>query len=448
MPARVAGLLRNGLETPAGQNDDRMHRPAPAGPVPNRLTAPRVLAVILLAAGVAATAYSYFSLVSPGTELIPDRPTVTDFLAFTATFFAFLGVGTLVAWQRPAHPIGWLFLASGLGIISSTFAAEYVGRAVFVGEPLPAATPLAWLGTWGWALSGGLAMTFVLLLFPTGSLPGPGWRPFAWLTAAGLAAATVSSALLPGPIEGYGNAVPNPLGVGGPLGDLFTAVNDLSFLVLCTLGAVSVSSLIVRLRRATGVERQQLKWILYPASLFVTAIGAAALTQRELLWTAALLGLAGVPIGAGIAILRHRLFDIDVVINRTLVYAGVTAVIGAAYFAVVLSVSQLLGGVANGDQLAVASATLAAAALFRPARSWVQQAVDRRFYRSRYDSARIISGFGQHLRGEMDPVTLGIELRNVAVRAVQPADAGVWLRATSRGNRNVTGTPEGYNEAR
>ena len=425
-----------------------MQRTAPADESRNRHTGPRALAVVLLAAGIAATAYSYVSLVSPGTALIPDRPTVTDFLAFTATFFAFLGVGTLVAWHRPGHPIGWLFLASGLGIITSTFAAEYVGRAVFVGETLPAVPLVAWVGTWGWAFSGGLAMTYVLLLFPTGSLPGPRWRPFAWLTAAGLAIVTLSSALLPGTIEGYGNAVPNPLGVGGPVGDLFTAVNDLSFLVLCALGAVSVGSLIVRLRRAVGKERQQLKWILYPASLFVAAIGAAALTTIEHLWTASLLGLAGVPIGAGIAILRHRLFDIDVVINRTLVYAGVTAVIGAAYFAVVLSVSQLLGGVANGDQLAVASATLAAAALFRPARGWVQRAVDRRFYRSRYDSARIISGFGQHLRGEMDPLTLGIALRDVAVRAVQPAHAGVWLRATSPGGRNVLRTPDAYKGAR
>ncbi|HSK94956.1 MAG TPA: hypothetical protein VLA76_12990 [Candidatus Angelobacter sp.] len=424
-----------------------MQRTASVDPASRRRIA-RALALVLLVAGVAATVYSYVSLVSPGTELIPDRPTVTDFLAFTATFFAFLGVGTLVAWHRPGHPIGWLFLASGLGIISSTFAAEYVGRSVFAGEELPAVPLLAWLGTWGWALSGGLAMTFVLLLFPTGRLPGPRWRPFAWLTAAGLAVVTLSSALLPGPIEGYGDAVPNPLGIHGPLGDVFVAVNDLSFLVLCALGAVAVGSLILRLRRAVGIERQQLKWILYPASLFVTAIGAAAMTQLDLLWTAALLGLAGVPIGAGIGILRHRLFDIDVVINRTLVYAGVTAVIGATYFAVVLAASQLLGGVANGDQLAVASATLAAAALFRPARSWVQRAVDRRFYRSRYDSTRIISGFGQRLRGEMDPLTLGAALRDVAIRAVQPVHSGVWLRARSPQDRNVLRTRDPYKGAR
>ena len=425
-----------------------MHRTGSVDHPANGSAAPRALAVLLLVAGIAAIAYSFWSLVSPGTEFVPDRPSVTDFLGFTATFFAFLSVGTLVAWHRPGHPIGWLFLAAGLGIITSTFAAEYVGRAVFASEHLPAVPLLAWLGTWGWALSGGLAMTFVLLLFPTGSLPSPAWRPFAWLTAAGLAIVTISAALLPGPIEGYENAVPNPLGVGGPLGTLFTAITELNFLVLCALGAVSVGSLIVRLRRAVGVERQQLKWILYPASLFVAAIGIAAVTMNDHMWTAALLGLAGVPIGAGIAILRHRLFDIDVVINRTLVYAGVTAVIGAVYFAVVLTASQLLGGIASGDQLAVASATLAAAALFRPVRTGVQRAVDRRFYRSRYDSARIISGFGQRLRGEMDPLTLGGALREVAIRAVQPTHADVWLRPGSAEPRNILGTREPYKGAR
>lgn len=389
----------------------------------------RGLAVFLLAMQLAALAYGLASLVGSGSELIPDRPTVLSAVAFTLTFVAFPGIGALIAWHRPAHPVGWLFLAVGVGLTSSTFATEYVGRAIFVGEELPLVTMAAWLGEWGWILAGGLAMILVPLLFPTGRPPSDRWRPFGWAAGIAIAVVLASQATRPGPLAAYDGMV-NPFGIGGLVGQLGTLISDGAFVVLCSLGAVSVASLVIRYRRARGIERQQIKWLLYPAGLFVAGLTTAAFIQVDIVWTVSLLALGAMPVGAGIGILRHRLFDIDLVINRTLVYGALTALLAGVYVGSVLVLQAVLTPVTQGEGLAVAISTLAVAALFQPVRRRVQAAVDRRFFRSRYDAQRTVDAFGTRLRHETDVERLAEDLGALVHGSLQPSSVSVWLRGS------------------
>lgn len=391
--------------------------------------APRALALGLFSAGIAMTGYGVASLVLPGTELIPDRPSLVDVLTFSLTFVAFPTVGLLVAWRRPRHPIGWLFLVIGLGITTSVFATEYTDRFVYADADHAAIELVAWIGSWAWFLSAGLALTFAVLLFPTGRLPGPRWRPLAILAAIVLGTVVIADALRPGPVPGYEH-VPllKPIEVGGAIGEAMGAIADIGIFAILALGLACVASLALRFRRATGTERQQLKWFLYPISLLLAGLVVASIVQSSLAWTVALLGLAAVPIGAGIAILRHRLFDIDLVINRTLVYATLSVLLAAVYVGLILLLQALLSPLLGTESVAVALSTLAVAALFGPLRRRVQDVVDRRFYRSRYDAQRTLAGFAAGLRNEVDLAALTVELQRAAQRSLRPATTSVWLR--------------------
>jgi len=243
---------------------------------------------------------------------------------------------------------------------------------------------------------------------------------------AAAALTTVALALRPGALD-FDPPVTNPVGVhaAGLLDALATAGQALALAAL-VLAAVGLAR---RLARARGAERQQLKWMAYAASLValafaVNALGPTTGPLADLLWLVALLAFLGVPLAAGIAILRHRLYEIDLVINRTLVYGALTATLAATYLATVL----LLGLALADSDLAVAGATLATAALARPARARIQAAVDRRFYRRRYDAQRTLDAFAARLRDEVDLDELAADLRAVAHETLQPAHVSVWLR--------------------
>ncbi|HEX2142171.1 MAG TPA: hypothetical protein VHK28_07880 [Candidatus Limnocylindria bacterium] len=389
----------------------------------------RAIAVALFVLGMGMIAYGFASLVLPGTELIPDRPSVFDFVLVALIFIAFPVVGLLVVWQRTTHPIGWLFLVTGITITASVFASEYADRHIHTDVTYPGVEVVAWLGGWTWFLGAGLATTFAVLLFPTGRLPGPRWRPVAWAAGIALATAVVGDAIRPGPVPGY-EEVPilKPFAVDGALGEAVAAAAGVAFAAVLALGVVSVSSLAFRFRRSVGQERQQLKWFLYPTALLVVGLAVASVIQTDAAWSAALLGMASIPVCAGIAILRHRLFDIDLVINRTLVYGSLTVLLGGIYIGSVLGLQALITPLLGTDTVAVAASTLAVAALFGPARHRVQAAVNRRFYRSRYDAQRTLAAFSGRLRDEVDPEHLTDELRAATEATLRPSSAWVWLR--------------------
>lgn len=392
----------------------------------------RTTALAAFGATILMVAYSLASLFLPGAELIPDRPSVLDVLAFSIIFTAFPAVGLVVIWNRPANPIGWIFLAIGFGVVMSVFSTEYAGRVIYAGWSHSGVELVAWTGSWTWAVASGLGLTMAVLLFPDGRLPGPRWVPVAWLAGLTIVTLVVAQALRPGALEGYDGTLVNPLGVGGAVGEVAEAIVAPGIIAILALGFVSIASLVVRFRRAAKTERQQLKWFLYPVSLFLVGLTGAAIAQNDLVWTIALLGLAAIPIGAGIAILRHRLFDIDVVINRTLVYATLSVTLGALYVGLVLALQALLSPFTETSSPAVAISTLAVAAAFGPARRFLQSAVDRRFYRARYDARRTLEGFAASLRDEVDLVALTANLQGAAQQTLQPASASVWLRERHR----------------
>ena len=345
--------------------------------------------------------------------------------AFAYTFFvgAFATMGALVASRRPRNPIGWILLSGG--------AAYTIGGLTITQTESEGGAPalVHWVSTWVWMAGIGPVATFGLLLFPDGHLPSPRWRAFAWFAAATIVVTGAVIAFKPGPFED--DTIVNPLGFDAIPG-LMEVLQNVSpaALALAILG--SIASLFVRFRRARNVERLQLKWLSYTGALVGVALIAAVAIETvvgeravDLTNTIISVSLALVPVAMGVAILRHRLYDIDVVINRTLVYGALTATLGGAYLGTVLLV-----GLAVGESgFAVAVSTLAVAALFRPARTRIQAAVDRRFYRRRYDAARTLEAFGGRLRDELDLEALGADLRGVVRDTVQPASVTLWLRS-------------------
>jgi hypothetical protein len=339
--------------------------------------------------------------------------------------------GAVLASRRPRHPVGWLLLAFGLLAQALTSAAEGYARYGLLVRPgtLPAASHLAALASASF-IPGLGCIGFILLLTPTGSLPSPRWRWFAWLAAA-VPAAFVVSWLLGMPQSEPDSplgAVRNPFAIPGLAGPLQVVYGVASPVTALTMVAAA-GSLVLRFRRARGVERQQLRWLTFAAALAPLAVlvtAAGILTDQPTVagWAIGLY-LALLPLAIGAAILRYRLYDIDRIISRTLAYALLTLLLGLGYAAVVLGLGQLLG---RHSSLVVAAATLAVAALFQPARRRIQAAVDRRFDRRRYDAARTIAAFSARLRQEVDLDALTGELLAVVQETMQPTRASLWLR--------------------
>jgi len=329
-------------------------------------------------------------------------------------------IGAIIASRLPNHPIGWLCCAIGLIAAVDHFAGEYSLYALVAQpHPLPGGRAMLWLQGWFWMLFVGL-IVFLLLLFPTGRLPSSRWRTFMWVSVAVISAAVIWSSAI-SPDVGF-NAPPSPV--------------QLSVVLL---GGVAAGSVIVGRRNARGIERQQIKWLLYVGPLFFIAVGLHIgfyyfwLAESSWgLWASYLLvaigGLSG-PIAIGIAILRYRLYEIDLIINRTLVYGSLTATLVALYFGVIV-VLQRLFVLLTGQQstLAVVASTLLIAALFTPLRRRIQGFIDRRFYRRKYDARKTLEAFSTKLREETDLEALRGDLVGVIRETMQPAHVSLWLR--------------------
>ena len=357
-------------------------------------------------------------------------------------FLAFPLVGALIASKRTQNPIGWICLTAGflwmLIVLSDSYGTYGLAKPGSI--PYPVASEA--LGLWLWVPPVGLLGIYLILLFPDGRLPSRRWRPLAWLSGAVIVLGSVGIALAPGSVEDLGG-VRNPFGLEGAPWVAYAAV-VVPLLPVCILA--SAVSLVLRYRRSGGEERQQVKWIAFAASFVgLVALITVVSTQMfapesletagtqplwlELLQDVELLSLAGVPVAVGFAILRHRLYDIDVVINRTLVYGSLTAMLVAVYYGSVVILQYIFRALSGGEsQFAIVASTLAIAALFNPLRRRVQGFVDRRFYRRKYDAAKTLETFSAKLRDETDLDSLNSELLSVVRDTMQPEHLSLWLR--------------------
>ncbi|MDP8968494.1 MAG: hypothetical protein M3N04_07835, partial [Actinomycetota bacterium] len=328
--------------------------------------------------------------------------------------------GMLIASRASDNPIGWVFCCMAVFSALEELAQAYGKHEAFAG-----AEPAEWFASWAWAVAAGL-WTIVFVLFPSGRLPSRRWRIVLWAALAGAALIAAGSAFGHAADSAFASGE-NPYAIGGIGAEAAYIVGQVLFL---TAFLAAVASLIVRFRRSAGVERQQLKWIAYAVSAFavVGPLAAVAYHDSVLVQVAIAIVVTSVPAAVCIAILRYRLYDIDVVINRTLVYGALTATLAGIYLASVLLLQLVLSGVTADSSLAVAASTLAVAALFQPARGRIQHAVDRRFYRQKYDAARTLEAFGARLRDEVDLDALGAELRAVVAQTMQPQHVSLWLR--------------------
>jgi hypothetical protein len=347
-------------------------------------------------------------------------------LALALVLFGWFGA--LIVSRQPSQPIGWILCALAGTLALLGFANEYAiyGLITHPGAA-PGAAALAWFTTWAIAIPLGL-LAALLLLFPTGQAPSPGWRW--WLWVAGIANLLwVLSALEVWPQRG---ADLLRLDYPDPDGVLFMVGATVSPVAVLAAGV----SVLVRFRRARGIERQQIKWLLYAVLTMILGYPLVIVAMTALGSTSELAGdvsvsllVTPVPLAMGLAILKFRLYDIDRLINRTLVYALLTALLGSVYAATVLVLGPLFGGIsAQPPSWVVAGATLAVAALFQPARRRIQQVVDRRFNRRKYDTAKTIEAFSVRLRDEIDLDALTVELLAVAEETMQPTRLSLWLR--------------------
>jgi hypothetical protein len=389
------------------------------------------LAWALCALSLALTALSLLLLVL---NLSHRDAHVYDYwLENTLTAISYAPVGALIASHRPVNSVGWLLCLYGLAISIGHFSSQYAIYTLLA-QPnsLTAGEAMAWISSWILPIIIGIQV-FSYLLFPTGRLPSRRWRWLAWLTVACVVMGVTSSAFSFGANAGLG-PVQNPLGIKG-ISNIYGVV--LTFMSTVLYVAVA-SSLLVRLRRARGVERQQVKWFVYAAAATIGGITLAyvipnsidALPWFERVGYALNIAVTpAIPVSMGIAILKYRLYDIDLLINRTLVYGSLTATLVVLYF-VGIVVLQRMFVLLTGQQstLAVVVSTLAIAALFNPLRRRVQGFVDRRFYRKKYDARKTLEAFSAKLRDETDLDALNNDLVGVVRETMQPAHVSVWLR--------------------
>jgi hypothetical protein len=363
-------------------------------------------------------------------------------LIFLLPFLAFPLVGALIASRRPNNPIGWICLAVGIFWMLANLTSGY-GTYGLLAKPgsVPFPAAVGSLGGWMWAPALGLLGIYLILLFPDGRLPSRRWRPLAWLSGAVIVLVSVGSALTPGPMEDF-PGIRNPFGLE-EYSWIAEATQSITLLFpLCILA--SALSLVLRFIRSRGEEREQIKWLafaalilglgfssfLIPGILVPEATGGANPLWENILEDAVTLSFVGVPVAVGIAILRYRLYEIDLIINRTLVYGSLTVLLVGLYFGGIV-VLQRLFILLTGQQstLAVVASTLLIAALFNPLRRRIQSFIDRRFYRRKYNARKTLESFSVKLRDETDLQSLNNDLVGVVRETMQPAHVSLWLRS-------------------
>jgi hypothetical protein len=349
----------------------------------------------------------------------------------TVLAIGFSTVGALVAPRHSQNPMGWIFCAVGLLYAAVHFVAEYAIYTLLAAPgSLPAGEAAAWIFSWLFVPQIGLSGLLVLL-FPNGRVQSIGWRWFAWLIVFATPASMIMAALSPGEIVGL-EPIHNPLGIEG-LPNLYELVQAL----MLTLLLVAATSQLVRLRRARGVEQQQIKWFAYAVVVassgsiltYVVPVAIGAQWLELVSYVPFVVGVVSVPISMGIAILRYRLYDLDILINRTLVYGALTAMLVGVYVGSIVMLQGLVRVFTGQEsQLAIVASTLAVAALFNPLRRRIQSFIDRRFYRSKYDAAKTLAAFSAKLRDETDLDALSDDLVGVVRETMQPAHVSLWLR--------------------
>jgi hypothetical protein len=373
--------------------------------------------------------------------------TISETVSFLL-FLTFPVVGALIASRRPENPVGWICLADGLlwGLLTVTESYSVYGAARPGSVPFPVA--IGTVGTqWLWVPTVGLLGIYLILLLPDGKLPSGRWRPFALFSAVVIVSQSVAEGLAPGPLENQGG-VSNPFGLEALPWLQTAAYVILPLLPLCILAAAV--SMVQRYRSSRGEVRQQIKWVAFVASfaglLYLGALLSPLIFQPEImrgaklssppLWFellsgVAVLGFAGVPVAIGFAVLKYRLYDIDIIINRALVYGPLTVSLAAVYIGGVATTQALfrtLTGQTEQPQLAVVVSTLAIAALFNPLRRRIQGFIDRRFYRRKYDARKTLEAYSTRLRDETDLATLNEDLAAVIRETLQPEHVSLWLR--------------------
>jgi hypothetical protein len=343
-------------------------------------------------------------------------------------------VGTLIASRHPKNPIGWIFVIAGFLFIVPLCAQGYANYSVFERPtPLPATQYAALVSESGVVIPGMiLVMVLLFSLFPDGHLLSRNWRVVPWAAIIGGMMVILWMATWPGPMYAY-PSIDNPFGLKGSLRDVVEVSGRVGLLLLLVSWIIAAISLMLRREEARGVERQQIKWFAYGLLLIVLS-----LVQP---WYLTVPALALLPIATGVAILKHRLYDIDLLINRTLVYGSLTAMLVALYFGGIVLLQRLFV-VLTGEKstLAVVASTLVIAALFNPLRRRIQSFIDRRFYRHKYDAARTLEAFSSKLRDETNLEALNDDLVGVIRETMQPAHVSLWLRPDSPSKRKV-GTP-------
>jgi hypothetical protein len=349
-----------------------------------------------------------------------------------ALWVGYAVVGALVASRHPRNPVGWLLLAFALANSYVTAVSAYAHAG-----PHPGSVALLWSSRWGWYVWLSILLVFLPLAFPDGRLLSGHRR---WITVLGIAAvsAAMVGAAFNSSAVAFSGSERNPLGVRGAAGTVFNGLETAGQVLLVLATVLTATSVVVRLRGSDGVERQQMKWFAWAAAmpaagwtiaLASTLSGPFETAGSVVGWVLFILGgVVVLPLATGIAIFRHRLYDIDVVIHKALVYGGLTATLLTTYVFSVLVLERLLSPLTSQSDLAVAGSTLAVAALFRPARRRIQKVVDRRFYRSRYDAVRTLDDFATRLRHEVDLETLRTDLRRTTEDVFQPDHVTLWMR--------------------
>ncbi len=356
-------------------------------------------------------------------------------ISFPLALMASALVGGLVASRRPENPVGWFFLGGAVCFALAGVAAEYATYGPLTAPgALPGARAMAWLVSWVSVPGVMLLLFFVPLYFPDGRLVSPRWRWLVWVAFLFSVSEAVASALKPGEIRTEG--IVNPLGIEA-LRPFLDLLDTLGFALYFALLFSSAASLVVRFRRSGSVERQQIKWLAFAALLipvwFLTNTRIEAAAPNLFFVVDSLVVSALIPLAAGIAILSYRLYDIDVVINRALVYVTLTATLALVYLGGIAVLQGLFRALTGQESsLAVVASTLAIAALFSPFRHRLQGFIDRGFYRKRYDAKETLSGFGSRLRHETDLDRLGDDLVAVVRETVQPEHTSLWLRLPER----------------